>query len=191
MRRLPIAAATLLLTATAALTSCSDKSNPTPRMKGWPRLHIADSVYRPINAGGLSIEVNTAAKDSVIPSSEGSDWLNIVYPGYCNGSVIYCTITPVNETTRESVIDNRIERIALNLGSNEAEMTEITTPGGWHCKVIESVSPVVTPLQFIANDDTHVVTGAYYISETGDSVAPYIEAVRRDIIHLLKTIHTQ
>ncbi len=185
-------ALSLILPAVSAFAlacSCSgDNTAAVPRQRAYPRLVVADSLYRPLSLNGLALEVNVATVDSISPAKDNSSWLNIIYPTYCNGSVIYTTVTPVTDATRQQVLDNRVERIALNLGGNEAEVTEFENHDGWNCQIIKSMSPVVTPIQFIATNQRFVITGAYYINETGDSVKPYVDAVGRDIVHLLKTL---
>lgn len=170
------------------ISGCSGHSDtPTPRPVAYPRLSVAPETYHPINAAGVSLEINDAAVDSLY-ARQSSTWLNITYPAYCNGSVIYCTITPTSQSEIDRVIDNRLERIALNLGGSPAEVTNLQSPAGWDCRIVKALSPIVTPLQFIASGNEKVITGAYYISAPGDSVAPLIDAVERDIIHLLKTL---
>lgn len=178
----------LAMMSVVLLTACNTTPDTTPKQRAWPRLVVADSVFRQLPVGKVELQVNETTVDSVSQGKNDTWWVNIIYPSYCQGSVIYTTVTKVDEKTRESVIDNRVERMALNLGGNDAEVIEFENEQGWHCQLVSSLSPVVTPLQFIATNQGYVVTGAYYISHTGDSVAPYVNAVSSDIIHLLKTI---
>ncbi|MCH5347048.1 MAG: hypothetical protein J1E63_08050 [Muribaculaceae bacterium] len=183
MKRLLSAAFVATLMAAAACNGGGEQI-ATPRPTAYPRLSVAPALYHPLDAGGVALEVNDATTDSVY-QREASTWVNIVYPTYCNGSTIYLTITPATAATVDGIIDNRLERIALNLGDSEAEVTELETPTGWQCRLVRALSPTMTPLQFIATGHDRVVSGAYYISAAGDSVAPLVNAVERDILHLL------
>lgn len=178
----------LAIIVTCCLASCSGNTDTaTPRPVAYPRLSVASEKYHAVTAGNITFEVNDVTIDSIF-NRDASTWMNITYPTYCNNSVIYCTITPAKPVEFDRVVENRLERIALNLGGSESVVTDLTTPDGWDCQLIRALSPVVTPLQFIATNKPNIVTGAYYIATPGDSVMPYVDAVERDIIHLLKTI---
>lgn len=137
--------------------------------------------------------VNKAAVLTRIESDRnGSQFIDVSYPGL--HSTIYFTFTPVSTATAAEVIDNRMERIGLNLGASEAELLEFDTPDGFENKVFVSRGDISTPVQFIATDGhTTVVSGAAFViaasAATADSIAPVVDMLRRDIVHALKTMH--
>lgn len=188
MKHLPMMS--ILLSATIALGSCSgDGSTATPRPTAFPRLAIYDTVYTRLDSLPVSrFEINAGAKAmrQQRGGNDGSTWLNVVYPRYADSSVIYVTFTPVTDANRDAVLANRTERMAINTGDNDTEITRLTSVGGLECSLVEAMGPTVTPIQFIASGRDIVITGAYYIATPGDSVKPYIDAVKADVIHTLK-----
>lgn len=173
----------------AVLAACSgSQQDATPRPVAYPRLTTYDTVYTRVDSLPVScFEVNASATlTGRKHGKDGSTWLNVVYPGYADNSVIYLTFSPVTDANRDATIANRTERMALNTGGNDSEIIRLTSDGGFDCSIVEALGPTVTPLQFIATRPDMVITGAYYIATPGDSVKPYIDAVRADILHTLK-----
>ncbi|MBQ9077282.1 MAG: hypothetical protein IJY31_05505 [Muribaculaceae bacterium] len=166
----------------------------TPRRTAYPRIEIYDSVYLPIESMPINIEVNAHTilqEDSLRDNSDGSRWINIMYPGY--NATLHCTFTPVNATTVGTVTGNRNERMSLNAGDLTSELTEITTPHGTTGRILTTPESTVTPLQFIATDNrSWVFSGALYLTRqhTGniDSIAPILHSVRRDIVHSIRNL---
>ena len=177
--------------------SNNDSSN-MPRRKAYPRIDIHDSTFSSLPSSPVYFEISTAAKvtlDSVNTGKEtgkNSRWFNLSYPAY--DAVIMCTFTPVNKTTINEVIDNRTQRMKLNSGNLTSELTELTNANGFNSQILTTLENKVTPIQFISSDiDDWVVSGAVYFNNNNDSVdldskKPIISAIRRDIIHALKTI---
>ena len=188
----------ILVIAALALTACGNNGGSdimTPRRRAYPRIAATDSVYAPVGGLPLHLEANAAAiaARDTSASASGSTWINICYPMYGPKATIFCTITPITSTAQlNSVVDNRIERISLNSGGNPGEMLTLENPAGYRCRLVVNPAGTVTPVQFLAYNPRHVVTGAFYLDDINqaapDSVAPVIAAVRRDVIHLLKTL---
>lgn len=203
-RNLLTAIATLLpiwiiaIVASLFFSECSNNdSTNMPRRKAFPRIEIHDSTYSSLPSSPVYFEISTAAKvtlDSVNTGNEtgkNSRWFNISYPTY--NAVIMCTFTPVNEATIHEVINNRTHRMKLNSGSLTSELTELTNANGFNSQILTTIENRVTPIQFISSDiNDWVVSGAVYFNNNDtvdiDSISPIIFAIKRDIIHALKTI---
>lgn len=202
MKRASIILASIIVLATTLgtiLTACSGSESDgayIPRRAGYPRIPLPDSTYHAADSLPLHFEVNDLTTVTLVDHSEsdnpGARWINVVYPTLGN-SVIFCTFTPVqDEEQRRHVLDNRLERIALNAGSNTSEIIELESAGAFHAHVVVTPTGTVTPIQFLAYDRGWVVTGAYYLeaanSAPADSLTPVVESVRGDIIHAMQTL---
>lgn len=187
-------ALTTICRITAATTiyfaaSCSGGGEvAVPRPSANPRIEAPDSVYRKVNGVPATWIVNEAAEDSVSSGhTDGSTWLNVMYPR--GEATMFCTFTPVTPATCGAVIENRSERMALNAGNNQSEITSFKSSGGFEINLMETSHGTVTPLQFIATSPGMVVTGAVYIptltEATNDSLAPVVEYLKRDVMSAL------
>lgn len=178
-----------------SLSECTNKENPIPRRTAYPRVNLCDTVYVKSSLLPVNFEINAeaiASEDSSNNTNDGSKWINVFYPKY--NATLYYTYTPVTSSTIDDVIDNRIERISLNIGSLTSEMTEMNTPSGVIAKIISTPTSEVTPLQFIAtNNLSWVISGAFCFNETTnistDSISPILKAVNNDLFHTIKNLN--
>lgn len=164
----------------------------TPRPMAYPRMEVPPAEYTEAPTP-LHFLVNSHA--TVTKEENGDDasqWYTIAYPDYFPGMKIYCTFTSVSPETAAGVMANRTERMALNTGGAESELTTLRSTGGMGCTLMLTRTPVATPLQFMAADSAMVVSGAMYVDLPAgyrpDSIAPMVETVERDLLETLKSI---
>lgn len=197
MGYMKIAVAWLLFVVVLSGCSVGDKSGETavPRRHAYPRIDVPDSAFTFIETGynGMQLSLNDATEYALHSSDDGtSNFIDVDYPGL--NAAIYFTITPVERATLPDVIDNRLERVSLNLGGADAELLEFDSPAGFENKVFVSRADISTPVQFIATDgETTVISGTSFLKDASaanaDSLAPVVNMLRRDILHSLKTLH--
>ena len=189
-------AAITSIAALCCLYGCGNRQTTDtgiPRPVAYPRPVIYDPLY---TSAGLpaDFEVNASATVTDAGKSATSEnqpvWVDITYPAY--GATLHCTFTPVDdEASREKAMDNRLERMALNVGDNMAEQTELTSPGGFTTIILSTMGRTLTPLQFLSVGDCWVISGAMRFHAEAvetDSVRPLIDAVKTDIIHAAENI---
>ncbi len=176
------------------LNSCDGGGRAVPRPEGYPRIALYEAVYRSDSIGPVIFESN--AGTAVTERRQGADgmgWLTLAYPRY--GATLYLTASPATASTLGGIIDNRLERISLNIGGATTELTELTGKGGWHGRVTLTPSGSATPLQILATSPRGdcVVSGALFLERAAtatspDSLAPALEAVRDDLIHAVNAL---
>ncbi len=191
MRKLLIGRVAPLLIVLTAGCSGADSSAPIPRRKAYPRIEIPDSTYHSDAGLPYSLQINDSARGNVTRSDSRDRWVDVEYPAH--NAVIYYTFSTVAPAELASAIDNRSERIALNLGGREAEILSFATPYSLDCEVVvDNQGAGATPVQFLATDhEGLVVSGAAHIKGDKmsiDSIAPVVDMLRRDIVHSLKTL---
>ncbi|MCC8175192.1 MAG: hypothetical protein LIO91_01990 [Bacteroidales bacterium] len=171
------------------LESCSqgEKAVNIPRPEAWPRVDLYTEKMDTVEGLPLLFEANTDALATTSREDAGW-WVNVRYPQY--RATLYISMTPVDAATEQKVIDNRVERISRNIGGRTTEMTELTTPSGFHASVTMTRTASVTPVQFIATlPQMWVVSGSLALDKapsSPDSIAPVIEAVQGDVIRMLQ-----
>lgn len=178
------------------LSSCSWDTGhtPVPRRTAFPRVSLYDSVFSAVDDLPVNLSLNSVLSPELESREDGSVWLTAEYPAY--NATLYVSVTPVNESTVESVVDNRTERIHLNTNGASINIEEIDNPSGYHSNIIRTVSPSSTPLQFLAlNPDSPrwVVSGSVFFggvssSTSLDSIAPVYDAINRDIRHAMRSL---
>ncbi|MDE7153671.1 MAG: hypothetical protein K2O00_04400 [Muribaculaceae bacterium] len=188
--------AKVLLIALMALMmiSCGggESENAVPRRYAYPRPALYPQTY--VSAGGApSLSLNAGAEivaDSLL--NNGSRWVTVDYPHY-NGS-IYITFLATTPAEFHREFENRMERIGLNAGAGSMESVTVASEGGgFRGELFSTRGESVSPVQFLAyNKDLTLLTYGTFNFRQGvdvtrtDSLAPVINAVRNDMIHLLK-----
>ncbi|MDE6489942.1 MAG: hypothetical protein K2L49_02155 [Muribaculaceae bacterium] len=188
----------VLAAAGICAAGCSDGSGNVlvPRPEGYPRIELYPPSYTVVSpVGGLSLEVNSGAVVDTAriggAAETTSRWFNLQYPDY--RAVIYCTYTPVDKASVASVLDNRRERMALNSGGLPGEIVEVENRNGVTGQLLVTPAGSVNPVQFLATDSRRfVLSGAMTFigaaTVDADSVAPVVDAVCADMIHMLTTL---
>lgn len=180
----------LLLSAVVAVlvVGCS-RDVSTPRPEAFPRMEIYDSAYVDVDAA-IPLSVNASATAEVLKNGK---WIDVVYPRY-GGEMSVSIVFPLEYRSLEESIENRWERMRMNIGDFYAELTELTTPAGVEAKILATQACCVTPAQFVASDGKrYLVAGSFSFNSPidrakTDSVAPYVAAVVNDMIHLIKAL---
>ena len=181
--------ATLFLLAT--LAACRQEV-ATPRPMVYPRVATCDTIYRLVDQAVIPIEVNAAANVEV---AENGHWVNVDYPTY-NGRLALTLGVYNRHDSINAAVENRIERMSINVGDFAAEQTSIDSPLGIHSVLLTTQAHCVTPLQFISTDRRRfLVSGSFSFNgpvgkEKSDSLSPVIDALRDDILHLINNLKT-
>ncbi|MCM1163754.1 MAG: hypothetical protein NC339_05845 [Muribaculaceae bacterium] len=184
----PILVAGTLLTLCGCQGTDSRHSSPLP--KGYPRIEMPDSTYTSIDSLPVKIAVNAGAETSV--TNRGSDkWIDISYPEFAEGR-IYLTLNAVNTNDEAAVVDNRLERMALDTAGLPGEKTELVSTDGWRCIMLTTRTSLTTPLHLLAVGHGYILSGVFSMNVAEntppDSLAPVVQAVERDILTMLKSL---
>ncbi|MHA6249791.1 gliding motility lipoprotein GldD [Pontibacter sp. CAU 1760] len=177
-----------------AIVSC--EAEYTPKPKGYNRIDLPETAYKPLQeAHPYTFEVSEHAK--VRPDSSGiaqPHWINIIYPTLgANVQLTYKAISgekmlnDLMEDARKLTAKHQIKAYAI-------EESQIKTPTGNVASVFELEGEVPSQFQFYVTDSTkHFLRGALYFrtATQNDSLAPVIEYVKKDIVHLLNTLKWQ
>ena len=182
----------LLLAILSASCRGSGGDIPVPRPQAYPRIAIPDSVFRPVSAGDVTLQLNAAVDSlSARGSLNGSWWITALYDDF--DASLFITVTPLSPADALSTIDNRVERLSLNTGGLPTEVTSFTTSAGLDARIIVTPQGSPVPVQFLVTDhNTLLVSGSATLEAAAtappDSIAPVIDMLRRDVTHTVLTI---
>ncbi len=175
-----------------AIWSC--EQTYTPKQKGYNRLDLPEHSYKALpDSLPYQFQISTSAKilrDSSYIAERY--WIDIYYPNIVgNVQLTYKSLNHNEELLKELVNDaykltskHQIKAYAIN-------ETIVLTPSGKTAVVAELEGEVPSQLQFFITDSTeNFLRGALYFrtSTKNDSLAPAIEYIKMDIIHLLNTL---
>jgi gliding motility-associated lipoprotein GldD len=169
------------------LLACGN--NYTPRPRGYFRIDLPSKNYEAYNSGcPYTFEYPSYSVTDTTNQKEPC-WLNIHYPSL--GATIHLSYKEVNgnlqqllEDTRTFVYKHTIKADAIkeNLYSNSEKDV--------HGILYEIKGNAASAIQFYLTDSTeHFIRGALYFDArpNKDSLAPVIDFVHQDILHLIET----
>ncbi|MDX5423209.1 MAG: gliding motility lipoprotein GldD [Hymenobacteraceae bacterium] len=176
----------------AAMVACSAEYTPKP--KGYNRIDLPLQTYQQLQEEHpYTFEVSKHAK--IRPDSSGiaqPHWINIIYPSLgANVQLTYKDINNSQQMLNDLVEDARKLTSKHQIKAYAIEETEVRTPAGDVASVFELEGEVPSQFQFYVTDSTdHFLRGALYFrtATQNDSLAPVIEFVKKDIVHLLNTL---
>ncbi|MGB3777662.1 MAG: gliding motility lipoprotein GldD [Tunicatimonas sp.] len=119
-------------------------------------------------------------------------WLNIYYPDYAAN--IQLTYKAVNNDRQrlESLLEDAYQLTANHqIKASSIDEAVVGTPSGKKALVAELTGEIPSQFQFYITDSTqHFLRGALYFrtATANDSLAPVIEYIKADMIHLLNTL---
>lgn len=192
-----VAAALAVIVFAISAVSCGGEGGAeqaaVPRRVAYPRLSLPKAEYDTVPFYGHSLIFNRSAVVETELAENGNHWFTATYPDM-DGSQLMVTAIKIAPEAIAPILDNRAERINLNLSGNPGEVFELDDSilSG---QVIVSRS-ISTPIQFLATDNRSlVVSGALYMpklsAHTRDSLAPTIDYVFNDVVAMLENLSRQ
>lgn len=178
------------------LTACNNdpSTDYSPKPKGFPRIDLPTQTYQPLDdSHPYSFEYSTNAV--IMPDTFAKaepHWIFISYPAF--KANIQLTYKPVqNNSKRLSGFINDAYKLAgwHRIKASGIRELVMTTNAGQKAVLLELSGEVPSYLQFFTTDTTtNYLRGAMYFSVAGqqDSLAPVINYLKADMMHLLKTL---
>jgi gliding motility-associated lipoprotein GldD len=165
-----------------------------PRPKGYNRIDLPEHSYVPLQEDHpYFFEYSAHAKilrdtfDLAEP-----DWIYVYYPTLgANVQITYKSIAKDPKKFQAYVNDAYKLAAKHQVKASGIEETVIRTPHGKTASLFEIEGDVPSQFQFYMSDTTtHFFRGALYFrtSTKNDSLAPVIEYIKDDILHLINTL---
>jgi len=184
----------ILLVCTVVLSSC--KKNYQPKPLGYNRLELPEPAYR-LSPDTLPyrFEYSRHAK-FLSDTSWVSDkhWVEIYYPAMkANIHITYKNIKNIGQL-KEYFNDSFVLTAKHQIKANAIDEIVVKTPSGKTATVAELNGEVPSQFQFTITDSTrHFLRGAvyFYAKVSNDSLAPAIEYMKKDAMHLINTLDWQ
>jgi len=172
----------------------SCQSDYLPKPKGYNRIDLPEPAYNQL-AMELPYTFEHSQYASIEPDSfslDEKDWINLNYRGF--EAKVHLTYKPI-DGNRENLKAYLSDAMSLTskhqIKAYGIDELLVRTPEGYTGLVAELVGDVPTQFQFFVTDSTqHFLRGALYFNTAvkNDSLAPIIEYIKSDIIHLINTL---
>ncbi|WP_288339974.1 gliding motility lipoprotein GldD [uncultured Roseivirga sp.] len=183
-----IFASTIIL---GAILSCEEVYLPKP--KGFNRIDLPEPRYQILPD---TFPYNFQYSDHSVLTRDDSKnaeryWVNLIYPQF--DAIVQITYKSlVDPRNQPQVLLNEAFELAMkhNVKAYGIEESLIKIPNGQVASVTELEGEVPTQFQFFTSDSTHhFFRGALYFNTAtkNDSLAPVIEYIKTDMIHLLNS----
>ena len=182
----------LLIVLISFLAACT--SDYVPKPKGYNRIDLPEHAYLSLpDTFPYEFEYSEYAQISPDTSYNAEPhWLNIYYPDYAaNIQLTYKSLNN-NRERLETLLEDSYQLTANHqIKASSIDEAIIGTPSGKRALVAELKGEVPSQFQFYITDSTeHFLRGALYFrtATQNDSLAPVIEYIKMDMIHLLNTL---
>ena len=165
-----------------------------PRPKGFPAMDIPAHQYQSLEKGHpFAFELSRWAevKKDTFALAE-AHWMYIYYPRWdAFIQLTYKSVGGDRKKLEKMIRDSYVLASKHQMKANRIEDAILTTREGRKATIIELEGEVATPFQFFATDSTtHFLRGAVYLNTAmkNDSLAPVIQYLKQDAIHLIQTL---
>ena len=169
------------------LLACNKNHKPKP--KGYNHINFPEQSYVPITiTNKYSFEKNIQTS---VEQNDSYGWLNLLYKNY--DAKILITHKYIEKENDLNAFVNESYKLTEkhNKKASSIKETHIKTKNDLNAVIIDLKGEVPTQFQFITTDSVnHFLRGALYfqVATKNDSLAPIIEYIKKDMIHILNTL---
>ncbi|MEQ9439598.1 MAG: gliding motility lipoprotein GldD [Cyclobacteriaceae bacterium] len=176
------------------MAACTPDASYVPKPEGYNRIDLPEHRYVSL-PDTLPYDFEYSRQATLQPDTTYHAeryWLDIYYPEFVAN--IQLTYKPIhqNDTLLQTLLEDAYQ-LTANHQIKAASIDEsiLGTPSGKRALVAELTGEVPSQFQFYITDSTnHFLRGALYFrtATQNDSLAPIIEYIKMDMIHLLNTL---
>ncbi|SMO57662.1 gliding motility-associated lipoprotein GldD [Saccharicrinis carchari] len=168
------------------------KQHGTPKPRGYYRIAFPEHDYKPFNKKSpytFDLPVYTEVGDGAQPQTREKYWYNINYPNL-NG-ILHISYKAVDNNLNEMLEDSRKLAYKHSVKADAiAERLFISADKNVYGTLFDIKGDAASPVQFYLTDSVrNFVRGSLYFNSVPnkDSLAPVIDFVKTDIVHLMET----
>ncbi|WMJ71808.1 gliding motility lipoprotein GldD [Cytophagaceae bacterium ABcell3] len=173
-------------------TGCEGEYYPRP--KGYNRIELPAHEYTLLKEEHPYVFEHSSHADIVPHKSANTEphWIDIKYPDlHASVELTYKPLGDGEKKIEELIVDSHKLKSKHNIKAYAIDESVIQTPKGHTAVIFELEGEVPSQFQFFVTDSTkHFLRGALYfpVATKNDSLAPVIEYVKKDMVHILNTL---
>lgn len=177
------------------LFSCgNDQQSFVPRPKGFNRIDLPAQTYQKLTEKHpYTFEYSKSAR--VVPDTFATaqkDWIFIYYPQFkANIQLTYKDINNDPKRLQDYINDSFKLTGKHQVRASSIQAQKLVTTNDLTAMIFKIEGDVPSPYQFYTTDSTkHFLRGAIYFSTAtkNDSLAPVVNFIQKDMVHLLNTL---
>ena len=185
----------LLVLFSSFLISCgNDQPSYVPRPKGFNRINLPAQTYQRLTEKHpYTFEYSRSAR--VVPDTFATaqkDWIFIYYPQFkANIQLTYKDINNDPKRLQDYINDSFKLTGKHQVRASSIQAQKLVTTNDLTAMIFKIEGDVPSPYQFYTTDSTkHFLRGAIYFSTAtkNDSLAPVVNFIQKDMVHLLNTL---
>ncbi len=192
--KMPITKVLLSLLFILPLLSACGSQDYVPKPKGYNRIDLPPHQYVGLQGDypyHFEHSAHAVIKKDTFARAEPY-WIYVYYPGLrANVQLTYKTVNQNPKKFQELVNDAYKLASKHQIKAEAIEEMTLKTPNGKTANLFQLEGEVPSQFQFYVTDTTtHFFRGALYFSTAtkNDSLAPVIDYVKEDMVHLLNTL---
>ena len=180
----------IVLTATIFLLAACNNDKPIPKPRGYFRIDLPEKAYKTYD-DECPFVFELPVYAFIIKDDEDYCWLDVYFP--LNQATIYLTYKQINndlnlhlEDSHEFVYKHSVKADAIE------EIRFENDSLGVYGMLYNLKGNTASQIQFFLTDSTsHFLRGSLYfdVSPNKDSLAPVIDFIREDIVHIMESFH--
>jgi gliding motility-associated lipoprotein GldD len=172
----------------------TDNQEYTPKPKGYNRIDLPVVAYQKMTESHpYNFEYSKYA--NILPDTFARaepHWIYIDYPAFhANVQLTYKPVLGDLKRLHNMISDAHKLSYKHNVKAFSIQEKIYTSPNGQKANIIDLEGEVPSQVQFYMTDSTkHFLRGALYFKTAtqNDSLAPVIQYIRNDILHLVNTL---
>ncbi|TAE47511.1 MAG: gliding motility lipoprotein GldD [Cytophagia bacterium] len=174
--------------------ACSEESY-SPKPRGYNRIDLPAQTYQKFPHKDFPYQFEIASNAMIRPDSSKIAepyWIHIIYPKFkADVQISYKSFTKDKKFLKEFIDDSHKLINKHMIKATGVQESIIKTPSKKTAAVYDLEGEVPSQFQFYVSDSTkHFLRGALYFKTAtkNDSLAPIIDFIKKDVIHLLNTL---
>lgn len=178
-----------LLLSSSVFTSCTDNNPPIPKPRGWPRIDLPQHAYQAFENEICPFSFEFPKIGVVEEQKADSCWMDLYFePFECRWHLTYRHIPSSGKSVAEHMEEYRT-LVRKHEQKSQIKDTPFATDHGFGV-FYEHFGNVGVPAQVTFTDSTHLVMASFYFDTAvrNDSLAPVIDFMKTDLMHMVESI---
>ncbi len=179
------------------LCACEEDLSYVPKPKGFPRIDLPEPGYQALSDSfpyALEYSKHAIIRKDTSWMAERY-WIHVIYPQFARAEIqlTYKDIRQNTEQQLSELINDSYHLLSKHqIKAYSIQETVFKNTHGQKAMIMELTGEVPSQFQFYTTDSTrHFLRGAVYFrtATQNDSLAPVIEFIKKDVMHMLNTTH--